>query len=378
MLKKILIFSLSWILCAGFACAHPIITNETIRDAWGAPGGSWDLFPTGENNQSFCLANTIAADGGCKPVMGIYGDDQAIVGLVARKINAHGGYFCTMQLQCEGKSKAVTWYLFPGGGAGEESCFWLCENGYSGKDCAPINTNEYNLNTGNAACGTPNMSRERFAKRTVKTTGDKDGLTIEYSTEILHNRYTSNKEQDVMVGVAQWMTNKAGVMASPFSFYCTNKSKANKIGMNMYPLLASKTLCMPGYTGENCEKCMAANMCSGYTGYDETKHQLDTRDGCTIFTCKDVTTGFRSATERGTCVKCDTDGRFGVNDDGVCVQCSDNQIFDNESDTCKSATGLTTSDQRWGKDKISEPTDLNSACWTKTDPGKYKTCVVGN
>ncbi|MDR1338169.1 MAG: hypothetical protein LBJ73_04045 [Rickettsiales bacterium] len=357
------------------ARAWPMITDEGIRGAWGSPGGTWNDYPWGSNHAAFCVANSKDASGGCSPKMGIHGDDQAMVGLVAWKVTANGGYFCVTQFQCEGKRSSWTWNLAPNG---SQKCFWLCRNGFSGDGCLPINESEYTLSTGNAACGTTSITRTDFESNTVRTSGN-TGWNQENSIDLLHSHYAGGMEMDVMVGVSGWLENKKGVVGSPLLFHCTNHADSNTMNINVYTSKAAHTLCLPGYTGANCEKCKAANMCTGYSvsQFSASMHTMSTSGGCSKFVCSDSGQGFKSATERNQCDVCNADGRYGVDGDGVCVKCSDGQVFDKTTKRCKQATTLATPEMQFGKGKNSAPQNFIDACWAKLEPAEYACCIFG-
>ncbi|MDR1207035.1 MAG: hypothetical protein LBK26_01320 [Rickettsiales bacterium] len=348
-------------------CAWPLISNETIRSAWGAPGGSWNLFPTGGSHAEFCIGSTQSGSFGCQFLAGTYSDDQAALGVVARKITANGGYFCVTQLQCEGKHNPYTYNVEPNSGGW---CDWLCKDGFSGEGCKPINASEYSLSAGNAACDQKTISRSGFSGSRLKTSGGVAG-NIEYNVDILHNGRDGGKEKDVMVGISGWLENKRGAVASPLLFYCANAANSNQIGLNVFTNLAMHTLCLPGYTGPNCEKCKPSKMCDGFTtGFDPAKHIIQAGTNCSEFRCSDPTQGFKSATDRS-CIECtNISNQYYTDNNGVCNKCSGHNVYDSVTKQCKNVLALTKDQLRYG---ISSPS--TELCWMKAEPKEYECCV---
>ncbi|MDR0727150.1 MAG: hypothetical protein LBF37_03750 [Rickettsiales bacterium] len=358
------------VLSAGSAHAWPLVT--LYRSAWGVDFTTWDAFPIGSNHANFCVANSMNSSGGCQKRMGIHGDDEAVVGLVAWTLADNGAYFCVTQFQCEGKKKSWTWNLPP---QGTQKCFWLCKNGYSGNGCLPINESEYVLTTGSPACAQAEIARSDFSGNNVRSAGN-TGLNQENSIHLLHSRYGGNQEMDVMVGVSGWLENKKGVIASPFLFYCANKDDSNTMDVNFYPNYASETLCLPGYTGPNCDRCKAASMCPGYnvSQFSADSHTMAMKSGCSMFTCSDTSKGFKSSTERDKCVDC-SGPRAYVNSDGVCSSCGEGQLYSKQTNKCETATILSAPEMRYGEGKTSEPANPLDACWVQVDPAQYLDCV---
>jgi hypothetical protein len=363
------------------AHAWPQISDETIRGAWGAPGGTWNIYPRSPYYAGFCIGDSKDSDGGCKKKMGSYSDDEALLGIVARKITEHGGYFCTTQFQCEGKNKSYTFNLEPAQG---RWCQWLCADGYSGEGCAPIsNLSEYNLNADNPACGTETITMEGFDNVKLKTSGGTSG-NIEHQIDLFHSRYNDKREEDVLVGISGWLANKRGVIASPFLFYCSNKANANTMDINVYTSLKQRNMCLPGFTGPNCEKCRAVKMCNGFvlSGFDPARHIMtyNETDKCSKFKCLDGT-GFVSATDQK-CTDCSSSNQYGVNNYGVCIKCSGKNVFDTTSKECKSLEDMVASGNKLAVTKehlkfgLGNKTDISDACWAKAEPMEYRCCVL--
>ncbi|MDR2412589.1 MAG: hypothetical protein LBD50_00055 [Rickettsiales bacterium] len=355
--------------------AWPLITDEGLRSAWGAPGGDWGKYPYGSNHASFCVGDTKNSSGGCQFKTGVHSDDYGAVGLVAWVITENGGYFCVTQFQCEGKKKPVTWNMAPNGA---QKCFWLCKNGYGGNGCMPINESEYSLPSNSPACSKVEISRDDFNSNTIKkSTTHWERLNQENNIALLHNGTVGKREQDVMVGVAGWMDNKKGVIGSPFLFYCANNADSNQIGINFYTGYAAHNLCLSGYTGSNCEMCKPASMCSDYpiSQFNAGVHSIKDNGSCSKFECTDTAAGFKSATDRE-CVACNQDNRYGVDANGVCIQCQTGQIFDKTSKACKQASSLSVLDLQYGIGKTSD-IDLIQQCWIKLEPMSYNCCVRG-
>ena len=357
------------------AHAWPQISDETIRSAWGAPGGTWNLFPSSIYYADFCVGDAKTADGGCNTTAIGTNNREALLGLVARHITANGGYFCTTHLECKasGGSGAVTINFEPSAGG---ACFWLCKDGFSGEGCQPINNSEFNLTTGDPACGTDTITRSRFDN--TKLNHNNNAYNIEYSVDILHNRYINyggnySLEQDVMVGISGWLANGKGAIASPLLFWCQSY-RTNEL--NVFVNLARNTVCLPGYTGPNCEKCKPQNICGGtnMANFVAGTHVMtySALAGCSTFRCASDDQGFSSASDV-TCIDC-KGGRVGVNAAGVCITCASGQVFNATSKTCVTAKSISNNDMRYG---IGKPATnkVADACWARPDPMDFKCCV---
>ena len=139
-------------------------------------------------------------------------------------------------------------------------------------------------------------------------------------------------------------------------------------------------LCLPGYTGANCEKCKPAKMSADYnlSQYNASIHTMTEKGGYSEYRCTDITKGFKSANEKNQCITCPTPG--GVDASGKCMTCASGTVYTKNTSSsggyCRTATKYSQSDMRYGKGKDSS-IEVNKQCWTFTDPEAYAKCVKG-
>lgn len=351
------------------------------RDMWGhwAYNGSTDA---GGSAGSFVIAGGLGMSG----MHGTWGDEWAVVGIIANKIVEHGGYFCPYQLQCANKwnkSKAWTQYYWPNGFS-YGKCAWLCETGYAGENCQPQTSTP-------ATCDSSihtTASGGKFSGISLKTSG-KDGDQKEGEINGFNSWYGGN-ECDVILGVTKFLQH--GVIAAPVRV-CCGKKKSNSYVENVYLAAAGvqqKLLCANGYkanaAGTDCEpiteECKIGNMtfCTNFpkNEYDPAIHRLDdTSSDCAKYFCSEPDTAFPAVGDRS-CIECSTGVKGGANTtNGVCVKCQTGEYFDQKSNSCKSAAAYSKSDMQYGKGQTKNTVAVEDQCWTKVDPQDYADCVKG-
>ena len=180
----LIVFSLSVISDAG-----AITVVSGARDWWDYDGSKDTTGSAGD----FMIAGSLGMNG----THGTYGDEWAIVAMVAQKIVEHGGYFCPYQVQCANTNKkAKTWtmYYYPNGSS-SVGCNWLCEPGYSGTNC---------LAQSSTPSGCDNKiyttaSGKKFGGLSLKTSGGSSG---QKESEVSgFNQCGSDPESDVLLGI---------------------------------------------------------------------------------------------------------------------------------------------------------------------------------
>ncbi len=401
---RFLLFSLLGVLVSEsvFAAHHfdryVKTVSSSIRNSWMTPSngsravGEKVYGDTGGAGD-FILAGALGTSGG----RGTYGDEYAIVSVVAKQIVPHGGYFCPQQIQCGNKNCYFSSWAkyFNPDGYSEDKCAWFCEAGYAGTNCNKIAT----------TVGMDTLTNESglFSGLGLKQSGGDDDST-EKSIYVFSTFYADNGERtdidgtDVLLGVVEFKDH--GVVAGPVAVQChSNTSCGNHSyvwGVSQYSNLDYKLLCAEGYipdsSGTDCVKLtqdtlnlytagVGYEMCTGWSesGYDSDIHSIDTSSGCVKFMCKDATKAF-PAVGNFECVDCAASIRGGQDPKtGLCVQCSQvGQYFDTGTSTCRTALGFSKTDMQYGKGKTknNNPEPANQ-CWTKTETDVYRTCVTG-
>ena len=386
--------------------AHAINVRTDIRSAWGYSDRG--ICPY-EDAPEFILAGSLGKSG----EHGTYGDEWAIVGMVARKIVAHGGYFCPYQVQCaneRGNKKAWTYYFKPTGYS-ESKCVWLCEYGYSGENCVQKSSNApVDTYTNNMASKTSGLSLKTSGKYKDQCESEIQGFDAWYQTGAYCSQDDGSKknEIDVVLGVHTYLEH--GVIFGPIRIKCQRDNwKSNdsfvdsvKKEKNGRHVLA----CAPGYepneAKDNCvligsqaaeaavaaaEAAVAASdplsgatMCNGFTkeSFNAAKHYaLTTAEGCTKFFCSQVGYAF-PADGSFECTECATGVKGGAHPvNGQCKVCQTGQYFDKASGECLTAMAYSRTDMMYGKGgtRNTVPNVLEQ-CWPKVTPDEYKVCVI--
>ena len=285
--------------------------------AWSNPGvitNAWE-FGKGHDNSTklpdmkFWLMDKIKPENAT--------DEAVVMAYVARKIVDHGGYFCTTQLRSRniGTSKCPkiwTSYQNPDGDV-DRTCFWLCEPGYSGEGCK----------SGKAAsadsCNYTKLSKDSLTKDAnieYNQTGDWDRNEVETLMRqndnqgffvFGHGNKKKGNESDVILVAKSFLENGHGIVASPATFTAHGGQwddtfysewldcKAGKSNLSLTDVTGgykTKTLCMPGFDGDECASTHCQN-------------------------CDDPLTKFNSTT--GSCSDCIENHIRG--DDGKCTPC---------------------------------------------------------
>lgn len=379
--------------------AHAINVKSDMRGAWGY--SKRDNCPT-ETANDFIIAGSLGMTG----QHGTHGDEWAVVGMIAKKIVAHGGYFCPYQLQCANKrknKKAWTMYYRPNG-YNDGKCVWLCEPGYAGENCAAV--------SGEPSCDHSSYtitSGGKFAGLTLKTSGGNE-LQVESEVAGFDAWYQSKKycgmddgskknEIDILLGVTKFLEH--GVEIGPVRVKCqrvnwkNNDSYVESVMREKggefvlacasgYEPNAQKTDCVPS---SHCASTAAAatsdptagvTFCDGFPkeNFNEAQHYLVPDGSCSKYFC--TQTGRAFVAGGFECVECATGVKGGPHPrNGQCVVCQTGQYFDKTTGQCQSAAAYSKTDMVYGAGKTkSQVPNVMEQCWTIITPDEYKRCVI--
>lgn len=369
-----------------------IVPADAVNVVSGARG--WWGYGTRDSKGS--TGNTSAGDfilaGGLgkSGQHGTHGDEWAVVGMVAKTIVEHGGYFCPYQAQCfnkRGKRRSWSTYYSPNG-ANNVGCHWICEPGYAGVNCIS--------QTSPSTCDNKiygPASGGKFAGLSLKTSGGdadrKEGEIPAFDTWMEDHGH--HREVDIVLGIIKYLEH--GVVAAPVKITCGSDnwkgidSFVRAVELPMTNI--QKLLCAPGYKanagGTDCEPinadlCATEGMsfCSNFSrsGYDSSIHSIESSGSCAKFYCTNASQAFPKANDF-TCVDCATGVKGGASTiNGACVQCETGEYFDKPSNSCKPASAYIKPDMQYGKGKTKNNTDVKEQCWTMVEPDDYKACVL--
>ena len=355
--------------------------------------------------ESHALAGSeacIGASKGCG-IKGMYArnytDEYALQMMVAVNINAHGAYFCPIQVEAKNKDKGKSWTEYAMIGA-TSGCRWLCAEGYSGSECAV----EPNKGT---TCDTSPFVRNNYdnLKRVTSGANIEDEIVKKSSDkEKKCEGQNTTQEHNVILAITRWAPGGHGAWVQPLVVRAQRegwkKTKETPDGMVSWPVLSPVTgtkeilLCVDGYKpNTDSSDCIATNaaicpevpsMCPGWTEIDEGLHMVVQSAGknCFEFRCKGENQAFASTTNRS-CIECPTNSRGGMSSvDGTCVKCEAGKVFNNKATStathCGEAIAYTKSDMQYGKGKTKNNNpDVAKQCWTMTETDAYRECVTG-
>ncbi len=196
-------------------------------------------------------------------------------------------------------------------------------------------------------------------------------------------------EHDMILAIEKYLPNGHGAYVRQYVAKSEGQSAKRIIS---YPTVYKAgngdaiLVCLPGYKQQNgdcvqivTKKCeeqqLLQKLCSGWaaSGYDASKHNLirNSSNDCYVYNCKTVNYGL-SGKNSGKCEYCKA-SRKGINSDGLCETCSNNEIWDESAHSCKPTVSLTLEQMKYGIN--GDPTDQDSQCWTHTNPENFKKCV---
>lgn len=375
MLKNILYVCVVMLAMTNVGYAWDVKKNTLNATGWGYDG-------------SFTRSNDSVDNfvrGGCTGTwkgdcQGSYGDEGAVLGVVAKIVVEHGGYFCPYQIQCANCRKCHrpwTRYLHPDGFS-ENKCAWLCEDGWTGSNCA--------TRTSNNSFADDTDIGVRFSGVGMQVTGG-DTIADDKNQMAVHFRDKDNVSEDVVIGVTQFLNN--GVIAKPIVIECNRHNwkhndsdvadiatvvgKAKILCPNGFMVDAEKSGCIP-FNAEQ-KTLMSYNWCNGFPmdGYDSSIHQVNDSGSCMKYSCKEAGTGFANPGDTS-CVKCTRGAAH--SETGICVSCQLGQVFNQRENRCVPAVAYTKSDLKYGRGQTRNTNNnVATQCWTFVQNDVYKYCV---
>lgn len=376
--------------------AAKIKVDDSISQAWGT--GSLQACYS-HNFSEGCIGQS--KNNNCQrcTLHNEHNDESVMLLMMARQINEHGALFCPTQAEGANNNKqAWTEYRDPNG---QQTCIWLCKDGYSGDQC------QTSPDTPATLCDIQSFSRTKYSSVSTR----KNGSNIEDAIPFFElNQYhkcdgLKKQEHDIGLVINKWLPSGNGAFARKMVIHAYRSDKKNSCA-SVYPASTSHDIlvCKNGYkpngTGTDCEPidpslCTATraanNLCPGWdlSKYDETKHTLITQPTrkimgiqhqCYQYTCTAANHAFASDTDHN-CIECATTPRNGIHpENGTCVKCPTGKIFnaeDADNNYCATAIMLSRSDLIYGKGKNRNSTQEHTdQCWTKSTPEEYKKCVL--
>lgn len=374
--------------------AFALSADELMRRVIFLAQGYFNL----DTCKSHALAGSeacIGASKGCG-IKGMYArnytDEYALQMMVAVNINAHGAYFCPIQVEAKNKNKGKSWTEYAMIGA-TSGCRWLCADGYSGSECAVA------PNSG-TTCDTSPFVRNNYddLKRVTSGANIEDEIVKRSSDkEVECEGQNTTQEHNVILAITRWAPGGHGAWVRPLVVRAQREGWKDMVSWPvLYDVKDTKEilLCVDGYnpndTGTDCVAINAdicpevPSMCPGWTEIDEGLHMVVQSAGknCFEFRCKGENQAFASTTDRS-CIECPTNSRGGMSSvDGTCVKCEAGKVFNNKATStathCGEAIAYTKSDMQYGKGKTKNNNpDVAKQCWTMTETDAYRECVTG-
>jgi|GEM_PF-3442932 len=379
--------------------AHAINVKKDMRSAWGYT--KRDNCPA-ENAPDFIIAGTLGKTG----QHGTHSDEWGIVAMIAKKIVAHGGYFCPYQLQCANQrknKKSWTMYYRPNGYT-DGKCVWLCEPGYAGENCAAA--------SGDASCDHTSYtttSGGKFSGLSLKTTGGSAGQ-VESEVAGFDAWYQKKKycgadfgskknEIDVLLGVTKFLEH--GVMIGPVRVQCqrvnwkdndsyveTVKKETGRHVLacasgyepnSQYTDCVPTSKCAPTVAEAVTDPTAGVTFCDGFPegSFNPATHYLKNVGSCSKFFCTQPGQAYPSA-GAFECIECATGIKGGPHPtNGQCVVCQTGQFFNADSGECQAAAAYSKTDMVYGKGQTRNTVpNVLDQCWPKVTPDEYKVCVI--
>ena len=387
-MRKIIVAICGIILAGGAIGAenrtyeHPNVVADRIQNAWG--WSSSFAYPTK-------VSEKISPASFYNDKNGTYGygssdDEGSIIPVIAREIYEHGGLFGMTQMQAAWTNRLGTgqprWIDFFD--QDEYKRQVVCESGWSGTKCEK---HEYDCSDLSIDYKTE-LNNPLDGKYRILS-GEQDGrITSEIDVfDYLDGYYgSSNNLPDGNFSDSKTDEHYSVVLAvieiKPHALIVgPTKVSANKntITKAFSKKDSYKVLCAPGYTENSThDDCVMApecaesitnqNWCPSWNDskYDETQHKLVSVGGCKQFRCKNENYGFETWTNKK-CVPCGSGKSLekkGIGVNGACLDCDgENEFYYKKEQRCVRMQKIT-------KDKM-------RACFMKTDPDEFKTCVMG-
>lgn len=311
-------------------------------------------------------------------------DEGAITPIIARKIYKHGGKFCMTQIQAgwtrHGEDRFFIDF-FDDNRLNKNSqpmkrykCETICEPGWCGDNCDKSNCH---------ICDAPKNYTKLLNNRNdgdlKLVCGGEAGLITDKVDVFRYDAPKPGIDHDidyVVLGVLN--IHESWVEVAPVKV----RAHGKKI-IDAYVASGSeyKILCAPGYelndAGDGCKLSSYctdfAQLCSGERMdlfNEDKKHEwmVRTTNGnntCMYIGCQ---SGYGLDPNRNdkTCILCKTTSKQGINSNGECEKCDEDEIF--KTDGCHRYTTYSAQDLVNGVQRAFD-------CWLEKDPVNYGTCV---
>ena len=352
-------------VCLARDALTPKLVDGNVRDKWGASTDfnkySTDVFSKGATLH-------FAPDWQFDTKAGTFGtnNEGSIVAIIATDVWENGGHFCTRQIQSawSGSKDWIDYYE-----NSKYKCKDICRPGYSGTKCA-----EHKFACDNSNVNYLNDLNDVYDASLRMLDGKTDGNVTE-NTHVFYykNDYSEEQSYVMLLGVLQ--RKQHSVLVAPVRVLTDEGDKITSARSNGSKIL----LCAPGYDkdGDDCKLSSycenLADLCDGENLdlFDETKNhewatKIENGKSCKYITCKSGYGLDPNKTDK-TCIPCATTRKQGVNSNGECKQCGDNEVFNNGN--CDKYKQLSKHDLLDGFHNIGK-------CWMKSNPSEYKKCVL--
>jgi hypothetical protein len=288
-MQKILMLAFVFAMLGGGAFGYENWGNKAANDWWG-PGvvylrGSAYLY----HNYN---TNFLSSD---KIIKKSSGHSETVnLSFIARRLVPHGGHFCMTQMRATNSGTTpITW---AGAHYQETSpaskCFWMCEPGYTGSNCAAA--------TGNELCENTKPTRDFLMQYGVNDTESgsihsvekfvmANGIMDSGSDETLDPH--PNAVDVIVVAEGFDQAGGRGIIASPHTYIAFLQGGEDDTRTNYHitkgvedrgsGYKSDVLLCTQGYSGPNCAK--KCNECpDGKEKYDEGQKKCVLKNSWTM------------------------------------------------------------------------------------------------
>ena len=338
-----------------------------------------------EFESDFCIQNV------CK-------NENNINVYLAKTISQNGVEFCPGMFDYERPANSNRPYLkgWYAKGKGHDDCFWLCKEGFGGKNCS------VDYSTGAQTCDAVEI--EKFI-----TNSDDTGSALDFDYFKKVHKDCSSKKITTWDGATWKEANKDsyhystlgikkllahGAIVQPITARAAGKRNNKGTGVVIVTAIGADfhLLCKNGYkpNADNSDcvpidavLCDATPICDGWDHavFKDTKtYKRKNVDGCIQYRCAQSDYGFagdpRSEDSARECIKCSADGYYSVLlDDGRCemspLEDGKGVEYDENGDVVQFELEKTRK-----RDMINK-TDGNKPCWQYMveDEEKFRNCL---
>lgn len=405
--KSILFVILSCVL--GFRGTAFGALDDALKDAWGIKGVSLKDVKCQSFNlpESACVGKGACSKDGNQGVGVSNGNkpQHAVLLFVAHTLNEHGAKFCATQVQANRNAigdRPWLRYYWPSGN--EEICFWVCSDGYGGNECKEANSEKV-VDT--------QLSKQSFSDLELSFNNSTNVKKVSSSVyPMINNNIVFALPQDdifcghplsiytehnAFFGVVDYTSDGHGVIAQAMVAHpSTKKAGAREADIEVTTFGSKRIFCSSGYkpSGESCvltnpstsgsgtTSAKADLICNGWVNTDlmlskDYKKYYPEGMDCYQYRCADESMGFTSNTDY-TCIKCTSSKQKGIDDNGVCITCEGNQMFDTNTKKCREPIVVSNQELIYGIGKNpSNTSDINDQCWIKLEASDYENCFFG-